>query len=76
MKISKEDIIMMLSEETGATDISEDMSLREDIGITSFEILSFTTRLSESSGISFELSDVMQWRTVGDILKTMEIKNQ
>ena len=72
MKISNEQILALLREETDMPEILPTMHLADDIGITSFQMLSFVTRLNAACGISVSISEVLAWKRVEDIIKTVE----
>ena len=72
MKISKEHTLALLCEETDMPSVTPAMHLADDIGITSFQMLSFVTRLNAACGVSVGISDILAWERVEDIIKTVE----
>lgn len=70
--MDKERILALLREETDTPDITPEMSLRDGLGITSFQMLSFVTRINGSLGIAVPMSEILSWQTVADILNTLE----
>ena len=71
--MDKERILALLCEETDTPHITPGMRLKEDLGITSFQMLSFVTRLNGVLGIAVPMAKILSWQTVADILETEEL---
>lgn len=56
--------------------VFDESALREDIGFDSLDVVSLAVRLEDSENFDVQITDddIENWRTVGDVVKTMERK--
>ena len=57
-------------------DITENSTLRADLGLSSFDIVNLSVALEEVFEVEFEESEIPTLNTVGDIIVSIEEKSE